>query len=44
MSEQPVDPNEQDQHSAPTDDGPTKQHGDALDEVVLDGTDTNDEQ
>ena len=39
MSEQPVDPNEQDQH-----DQPTKSHGDALEEVVTDDAEMHDEQ
>jgi hypothetical protein len=39
MSEQPVDPNEQDQH-----DQPAKQHGDALEEVVTDRPEMHDEQ
>jgi hypothetical protein len=37
--EQPVDPNEQDQH-----DQPAKQHGDKLEEVVTDRAEMHDEQ
>ena len=39
MSEQPVDPNEQDQH-----DQPAKNHGDALEEAVTDNAEMHDEQ
>ena len=39
MSEQPVDPDEQDQH-----DQPAKNHGDALEEVVTDDAEMHDEQ
>jgi hypothetical protein len=39
MSEQPVDPNEFDEH-----DQPAKQHGDALEEVVTDRAEMHDEQ
>ena len=44
MSEQPVDPNEQDLHAVSPEDGPAKQHGDALDEVVTDRAEMHDEQ
>ena len=44
MTDQPVDPNEKDQHSASPDDYPTKQHGDALEEVVTDRPEMHDEQ
>ena len=39
MSQQPVDPNEQDQH-----DQPNKQHGDALEDAVSDPADPDEEQ
>ena len=44
MSQQPVDPNEQDQHDVFTENGPSKQHGDALEEVVTDEAEMHDEQ
>jgi hypothetical protein len=44
MSEQPVDPNEHDQHTVSPDDQPSKKHGDALEEVVTDPPEMHDEQ
>ena len=54
MSEQPVDPNEQDQHAVSTEDGstedgsteqgPAKRHGDLLEDVVTDSAEMRDEQ
>jgi hypothetical protein len=44
MSEQPVDPNESDQHTVSPENGPAKKHGDELEEVVTDGAEMHDEQ
>ena len=44
MSEQPVDPNEHDEHAVSTESGPAKKHGDKLEEVVTDRPEVHDEQ
>ena len=44
MSEQPVDPNEQDQHALSSPNGPAKRHGDGLEEPVTDDVEMHDEQ
>ena len=44
MTEQPVDPNEHDEHTAPPEDLPSKKHGDALEEVVTDRPQASDDR